>query len=373
MRGVWTNDDDFEVLCQEIVKSDGDDQSIRKLALAVMKDRYASLYSMETVIKQVEKLVARIEGYDFIEPFIQDEKVSEIMINGPKIMFVEYVTDKKKFELDVTEERLNTLIQKIVSKINRAVNLKDPIVDARLEDGSRVNVVLKPIAMNGPIVTIRKFKKEISSLDALCHRQCFDERVKEMLTGFVQHKKNLFISGSTSSGKTTLLNCLCACIDSNERVITAEDSAELSLNAIENWVALETRSFKNEQFDEVPMQVLIKASLRMRPDRIIVGEIRGEEAVDMLQALNTGHEGSMSTGHANSALDMLRRIEQMALSSGRVSLEGVKAQIGSGIDYVIHLGRSKSGIRKILSILEVNPSLTGYETKPIYVCSEKEV
>lgn len=367
MRAVWTTDDDFEALCHRIVTHNLAVEEARKYAYEMMTEKWGERYSVETLLKQASELNARINGYDFLDSFICDESVSEIMINGTQIMFVESGSSTKKYDLKISESRLNTLIQKIVSNVNRSVNLKDPIVDARLDDGSRVNIVLKPIALNGPIVTIRKFKKEINNLDALQERKCFDNETKALLERMVKNKKNLFISGSTSSGKTTLLNCLCSCIDAEERVITAEDSAELCIDGVDNWVALETRSFKHEQLEEIQMKTLIKASLRMRPDRIIVGEIRGEEAVDMLQALNTGHEGSMSTGHANSAEDMLRRIEQMAMSSGRVSLEGIKAQIGSGIDYVIHLSRTSGGVRKIISIISVQSSKEqGYETHQVY-------
>lgn len=367
MNCVWTTDEDYERFCSEIKNADLSRETLEELANIWVSREIESTTSLGHRMNRVKELVNRVLELDFLTPFIEDEDVSEIMVNGTEDLFIEQGTQKIHYQLQVSEQRLNGLIQKMVSSVNRAVNLKEPIVDARLSNGSRVHIVLKPIALNGPIITIRKFKSSICSLGSLETTGSIDAEMRRFLSGLVKSRKSIFVSGSTSSGKTTLLNCLCSEIGREDRVITIEDSAELNLGGIPNLVSMETRTVRQKDLPPVDTASLIKASLRMRPDRIIVGEIRGQEAHDMLQAMNTGHEGSMSTGHANSAKDMLRRIELMALSSGLTTPEAVCAQIMSGIQYVIHMGRTSSGQRKIIEIIQMkNEDSSTLVTEPIY-------
>lgn len=301
----------------------------------------------------------RIQGFDFLEPLLHDPEITEIMLNGAGKMFVERGNVITFVHTDVSEERLRQLIQKMVAEVDRRVNQRDPIVDARLKCGARLNVVMPPVGLNGPYLTIRKFRQDLLTLEALQSREMMDEKTAEFLRGAVKSRFNLIISGGTSSGKTTLLNCLSRCIPKGDRVISIEDSAELNLSGIENLVRLETRPGTTGQHLEITMSDLIRTALRMRPDRMVVGEIRGAEAMDMLQALNTGHDGSMSTGHANSATDMLDRIETMALMSRHATSEGVRRQIGSGVHWVIHLKKNAIGKRSIDEIVKVCSGSTG--------------
>jgi len=275
------------------------------------------------------------------------------MVNGPSKIFIERKNTMECLNLSISDERLRQLIQKMVSEVDRRVNFRDPIVDARLRDGARLNVVMQPVGLDGPYMTIRKFRKDLLTLEALKSRGMMDERVLSFLVGAVKSRQNLMISGGTSSGKTTLLNCLSRCIPKGERVISIEDSAELNLNSIDNLVRLETRPSAAGEALEVTMSDLIRTALRMRPDRMVVGEIRGAEALDMLQALNTGHDGSMSTGHSNSGADMLDRIEAMALMASHGTAEGIRRQIGSGIHWVIHLKKDADGSRRIQEVIQV--------------------
>ena len=249
-------------------------------------------------------------------------------------------------------EQLEDIIQQIVSRVNRVVNVSSPIVDARLEDGSRVHVVLPPVALDGPAVTIRKFPEPIT-MEKLLKYGALTQEAAEFLRRLVEARYNIFISGGTSSGKTTFLNALSAFIPRGERVITIEDSAELQIVHVPNLVRLETRNANTEGEGEVTMSQLIRAALRMRPDRIIVGEVRGKETLDMLQAMNTGHDGSLSTGHGNSARDMLSRLETMVLMAAELPLEAIRQQISSAVDVMVHLGRLRDGSRKVLSISEI--------------------
>lgn len=366
MNCVWTTDEDYEKFCSEIRNADLSRETLEELSQNWI-DRWHEGISLSQKMNKSNELVNRVLELDFLTPYIEEDEVSEIMVNGTEDLFVERGTQKVRYKSMVSEQRLNGLIQKIVSSVNRAVNLKEPIVDARLANGSRVHIVLKPIALNGPIITIRKFKSSISTLESLELTGSIDGEMRRFLGHLVKSRKSIFVSGSTSSGKTTLLNCLCSEIGKDDRVITIEDSAELNLGSIPNLVSMETRTVRQKDLPPVDTASLIKASLRMRPDRIIVGEIRGPEAHDMLQAMNTGHEGSMSTGHANSAKDMLRRIELMALSSGLTTPEAVSAQIMSGIQYVIHMGRTETGKRRIMEILKMkNEHSTTVETETIY-------
>ena len=369
MQCIWTNDQEYKMFCGLLRASDLSDENLEAAAMEWRKSQCADSVSLSIIMLKMKELTNRVKDMDFLTPFLNDPEVSEVMINGTRKLFVERGAERLAFDIEISEERMNGLIQKIVASVNRSVNLKDPIADARLRDGSRVHVVLKPIAVNGPIITIRKFKKSLNELSRLEALGCFDSKMSLFLANLVSARKSIFVSGSTSSGKTTLLNCLCHEIGNYERVITIEDSAELSLDGIDNLVILETRTLRQNDLSIISMTELIKASLRMRPDRIIVGEIRGAEAHDMLQAMNTGHEGSMSTGHANSAEDMLQRIETMALASGLTTVSAIRHQIASGIHYVIHLEKQGDGIRRIAEVIQIlSATEQKIETKKIYTC-----
>lgn len=313
-----------------------------------------------------------IRRMDILQELVEEEEVTEIMINGTQGIFIE--RKGRLFQWDknfASKEKLEDVIQQIVAKCNRAVNEASPIVDARLENGARVNIVLAPVALNGPIVTIRRFPSHpIGMTDLLAYGSLTNEAAQD-LEKWVRAGYNIIISGGTGSGKTTFLNALSQYIPSTDRVITIEDSAELQLQGIPNLVRLETRDSKGEGTTAITIRDLIRSSLRMRPDRIIVGEVRGSEAIDMLQALNTGHDGSLSTGHANSATDMLMRLETMVLMGMELPLNAVRRQIASGVDIIVQLGRLRDKSRKVLEIVEI----TGYEdgeivTRPLYQFQE---
>ncbi len=294
---------------------------------------------------------------DILQNLVEDPGITEIMINGPDRVFIEREGRLTKLETGFeSREKLKDVIQQIVAGCNRVVNEASPIVDARLKNGARVNIVMPPIALEGPIVTIRRFPDEPITMEGLIKNNSISPEAADFLKKLVTAKYNIFISGGTGSGKTTFLNVLSGFIPKDERIITIEDSAELQLQGLENLVRLETRNSNVEGCLEISIRDLIRASLRMRPDRIIVGEVRGAEAADMMQCLNTGHEGSMSTGHANSAGDMLSRLENMILMGMDIPLEAIRRQIASGIDIIVHLGRLRDKSRRVLEILEV----TGY-------------
>ena len=304
--------------------------------------------------KLVDSVFNSLRRFDILEPLLKDPEITEIMINGPDNIFIEKngVSQKTSLKFN-SREQLEDLIQRIVSKVNRSVNEAQPIVDARLPDGSRVNVVLSPVALNGPLMTIRKFSEKPLTMEKLIESGSITDEAAELLKILVMAKYNLFICGGTGSGKTTFLNVLSDFIPSNERIITIEDSAELRLSNVVNLAQMETRNANTEGIGEIPMKALIKTSLRMRPERIIVGEVRGEEALDMLQAMNTGHEGSMSTGHANSIEDMLSRLETMVLMAAPLPLEAIRKQIAASLDIMVFLSRFRDGTRKVTEICEV--------------------
>ncbi|MBO6015181.1 MAG: CpaF family protein, partial [Lachnospiraceae bacterium] len=284
--------------------------------------------------------------------------VTEIMVNGPDHVFIEKGGKTMRYAHSFeTGEKLADIIQQIVAKSNRVVNESSPIVDARLSDGARVNVVLAPVALNGPILTIRRFPRQPIDMQRLLSLGSITQEAADFLRELVIAGYNIFISGGTGSGKTTFLNALSGYIPVSERIITIEDSAELQINGIENLVRLETRNANIEGCRPITIRDLIRTALRMRPDRIIVGEVRGSEAIDMIQAFNTGHDGSLSTGHANSALDMLYRLETMILMGMELPLPAIRRQIASGVDIIVHLGRMRDHTRKVLEIAEV----LGYE------------
>lgn len=296
---------------------------------------------------------------DILQELVDDSEVTEIMVNGRENIFVEKKGRIFQWEHSFDDtEQLEDMIQQIVSRINRAVNVANPIVDARLEDGSRVHVVLPPVALDGPVVTIRKFPEPITA-EKLIALNSLSREAANFLERLVRAGYNLFISGGTGSGKTTFLNAMSGFIPETERVITIEDSAELQIRQIPNLVRMETRNANGEGEGAIEISDLIRASLRMRPDRIIVGEVRGKECLDMLQALNTGHSGSLSTGHGNSPRDMLSRLETMVLMAAELPLPAVRSQIASAIDILVHLGRLRDGSRKVLEIVEVGTYADG--------------
>lgn len=310
---------------------------------------------------------------DVLQPILDDNSVTEIMINGPDAIFIEKAGETIRLETRFESlQKLEDVVQSIVSKVNRTVNEASPIVDARLNDGSRVSVVLPPVALNGPIITIRKFPEKPMTAEQLIKYDSITEEAAEVLERMVKAKYNIFICGGTGAGKTSFLNALSNFIPSDERVITIEDSAELQIVGIDNIVKLETRNANTEGKGEITIRDLIKSSLRMRPERIIVGEVRGVEALDMLQAMNTGHDGSLSTGHANSTKDMLSRLETMVLGGAILPLEAIRQQIASAIDIIIHLSRLRDRSRRVMEIAEI----VGYRDgqillNPLYVFAEE--
>lgn len=329
-------------------------------------------YPVELKRRLRKELFDSLRRLDILQIFVEDSSVTEIMINGMDHIFIE--REGKLQELDMefdSMERLQDVIQQIVAGCNRVVNEASPIVDARLSNGSRVNIVMNPVALNGPIVTIRRFPDKPITMEQLIETESLSREAAEFLQKLVRAKYNIFISGGTGSGKTTFLNVLSDAIPSEERVITIEDSAELQLQGLPNLVRLETRNSNVEGCNEITIRDLIRSSLRMRPDRIIVGEVRGAEAIDMMQCLNTGHDGSMSTGHANSARDMLARLENMILMGMDLPLMAIKQQIVSGIDIIVHLGRLRDKTRRVLEITEVM-ECAGEEIKlnPLYLFEE---
>ncbi len=309
---------------------------------------------------------------DVLQDILEDEDVTEIMVNGVNRIFIEKggrITETGlRFE---GQERLEDIAQQIASTGNRIVNESHPILDARLEDGSRVNIVVPPVAIEGPVITIRKFPKEAMTMQDLITMGAVTEEVEEFLKKMVAARYNIFISGGTGAGKTTFLNILSNYIPRTERVITIEDSAELQIRSIDNLVRLEARNANVEGKNEVTIRDLVKSALRMRPDRIIVGEIRDAAAIDMLTAYNTGHDGSLSTGHANSPADMLNRMETLVLMGLDIPLAAIRQQISSGIDLLVHLGRLRDKSRKVLEVTEVCDVVDGkIEMNPLFVFEE---
>lgn len=328
---------------------------IEECVLKKGKQAYLTISNKRNIVEAVFNSKRRL---DILQPLIDDRSVTEIMVNGPEAVFIEREGRVTRADIRFeSEEKLYNVIQSIVSKVNRTVNESSPIVDARLKDGSRVSAVLPPISLIGPILTIRKFPERPLTVNELVNMGSLTEETADFLDMLVKAKYNIFICGGTGSGKTTYLNALSDFIPKHERVVTIEDSAELQITGLANLVKMETRNANTEGKGEVSIRDLIKASLRMRPDRIIIGEVRGAEALDMLQAMNTGHDGSLSTGHANSTKDMLSRLETMVLCGAELPLEAIRQQISSAIDIIIHLGRIRDMTRKTLEITE----LAGYK------------
>ena len=307
-----------------------------------------------------QELFHSIRKLDILEEILGDDTVTEIMINGESGVFLERMGKMEPFSKGkLSKERLEELVGKITGMSNRMINEASPLADARLGDGSRVHVAVSPVALNGPVITIRKFPKHAITLQDLLEKESLNEEIADFLKNAVKAKYNIFVSGSTGSGKTTLLNVLSDFIPKNERIITIEDTAELQIRNVPNLVRLEARSSVVEGCKEISIRDLLRASLRMRPDRVIVGEVRGAETVDMLQAFCTGHDGSLSTGHGNSTKDMLYRLETMVMMGMDVPASAVRRQLASGIDLMIHLGRLRDRRRVLLEISEIDGCVDG--------------
>lgn len=343
------------ILARLDMTRDMEDEELTELIYEVLQEVSQEEYlPLDQKTMLGKELFNAFRKLDLLQEFLEDDDITEIMINGTQNIFIEKAgrisqSDKRFLSAD----KLEDVIQQIVAGSNRLVNEASPIVDARLADGSRVNVVLPPVALNGPIVTIRKFAKEVITMNKLMEWQSINSEVSGFLASLVAAGYNIFISGGTGSGKTTFLNALSQYIPKNERIITIEDNAELQIQNIKNLVRLEARNANVEGTGEVTIRDLIKSALRMRPDRIIVGEVRSAEAIDMLQALNTGHDGSLSTGHANSPKDMISRLETMVLMGMDLPLPAIERQIASGLDIIVHLGRLRDKSRKVLEVTEV--------------------
>ena len=316
-----------------------------------LKEKYLTIKERIKIHKEVFN---SIKGLGILEDLLEMDEVTEIMINGRNHIFIEKAGRIIPYDDSIeSEERLQDIIQQIVAKTNRRVNESNPIVDTRLEDGSRVNVVLPPVALDGAVITIRKFAKEKITINQLIKWGTLTREVSDLLEKLVVAGYNIFVSGGTASGKTTFLNVLSNFIPNDQRVVTIEDSAELQLKSVDNIVRLEERQANSQGENEITIRDLIKTSLRMRPDRIIVGEVRGAEALDMVQSLNTGHDGSMSTGHGNSPKDMLARLETMVLMGADIPLNAIRSQLAAGIDIMVHLARMPDKTRKVIEINEI--------------------
>jgi type II secretion system protein E len=329
--------------------------------------------SLRPKLKLRNSLFDSFRRLDILQELLDDKDITEIMVNGREDIFIEKkgrsIKWNKRFK---SNEQLEDMIQQIVSEVNRVVNVSSPIADARLKDGSRVHIVLPPISLIGPIITIRKFP-EVISMERLIAFEAISKEAADFLKKLVRAGYNIFISGGTNSGKTTFLNALSAYIPDDERVITVEDSAELQLKHIKNIVRLEAKPTNMQGEKSISIADLIKASLRMNPSRIVVGEVRGAEALDMLQAMNTGHDGSLSTGHGNSPKDMLSRLETMVLSAADLPLAAIRNQISSAIDIMVHLGRLRDKSRKVLSIVELGDCVNGeIKLNPLYEFREQK-
>lgn len=338
----------------DFVRDLSDDEVEETIDEVLLGQKELAICPVELRRRLKKELFDSLRRLDILQIFVEDSSVTEIMINGKDHIFVEQ--DGKLRELDVgfeSVEKLQDVIQQIVAGCNRVVNEASPIVDARLPNGARVNIVMNPVALNGPIVTIRRFPDKPITMERLLQLNSISLEAAGFLEKLVKAGYNIFISGGTGSGKTTFLNVLSHYIPSEERVITIEDSAELQLQGLPNLVRLETRNSNVEGCNEITIRDLIRSSLRMRPDRIIVGEVRGAEALDMLQCMNTGHDGSMSTGHANSGRDMLARLENMVLMGVELPLAAIRQQIASGVDILVHLGRLRDKSRRVLEITEI--------------------
>ncbi len=369
-------DDIKRFVSENVSLSKISDEELAERIDQIVTDRLKDIYCpIETKVSISQQVYSSIRGFGLLDSIISDDSITEVMINGPEKIFIEkkgrLIRLDKKFE---SQRKLEDVIQRIVGLAGREVNQANPICDTRLPDGSRVNVVLPPIALCGPTITIRKFSKEPMTINKLIEYGSITQEIADKLELLVKAKYNIFISGGTGSGKTTFLNALSNFIPKDERIITIEDSAELQIAGIDNLVSLETRNANASGAGQITIRDLIKSSLRMRPERIIVGECRGGEALDMLQAMNTGHDGSLSTGHANSTEDMLSRLETMVLQGADgLPIEAIKQQIASAVDIIIHLSRLRDKSRKTMAITEVVGIKNGeIELNPLYEFKEDE-
>ena len=348
------------------------EEKIEELTSRTIGNSYVSIEDRVAIVK---KVYSSIRGLGLLDEIMNDDSITEVMINGHQNVFIEKSGKVQRMDKEFeSQRRLEDIIQRIVGMAGREVNQANPIVDTRLADGSRVNVVLPPIALCGPTITIRKFSKTPMTIEKLIAYGSITPEIAHKLDLLVKAKYNIFICGGTGSGKTTFLNALSNYIPKDERVITIEDSAELQIVGVDNLVSLETRNANATGVGQITIRDLIKSSLRMRPERIVVGEVRGGEALDMLQAMNTGHDGSLSTGHANSTKDMLSRLETMVLQGAAgLPLEAIRQQIASAVDIIIHLSRLSDHSRKTMEITEILDYKNGeIELNPLYVFEEDE-
>lgn len=338
----------------DLARELSDQEILEQIDDLILNGMRESALSLKEKVQLRQELFYSVRKLDVLQELIEDDSVTEIMVNGPESIFVERAGKLKKWEKGFTSrEKLEDVIQQIVGRCNRVVNESMPIVDARLENGARVNAVIRPVALNGPILTIRRFPDTPITMEKLIALGSLPRECAEFLKTLVKARYSMVIGGGTGSGKTTFLGALSNYIPKDERLITIEDNAELKIQGVQNLVRLEAKMANVDGGTSITIRDLIRTALRMRPDRIVVGEVRGGEAVDMLQALNTGHEGSLSTAHANSAVDMLSRLETMTLMGVELPLEAIRRQIASGVDILIHLGRMRDKSRKVLEITEV--------------------
>lgn len=364
---TWVENIKTEIIELLSIEKLSEEESKELISSKIYRHGRENGLSIDDCILLSDKIFDAMFRLDILQKYLDDIEVSEIMVNGLSPIIIE-----KHGKIIITTERfsdletLENIIQTIVSKVNRRVNASSPIADIRLLDGSRVNVVLPPVSLKGPILTIRKFDNSRYDLSHLIKIGTITEEAANILITLVRAKYNIFISGGTSSGKTTFLNALSEHIPKNERVITIEDSAELSLKGIDNLVTLESKPPNSEGNNSITMEELIKSSLRMRPDRIVVGEVRGKEALEMLNAMNTGHDGSLSTGHGNSAKDMLKRLELMVLRAVEIPIEVVKQLNSSSIDILIHLEKNIDGKRVVQEIIELEKYEDDYKFNQLF-------
>ncbi|SHN73881.1 pilus assembly protein CpaF [Paenibacillus sp. ov031] len=357
---ILDREEQFQIMRREVragldlTSSAGDEELWQGIERKVLSDPNLDDLTSGERHTLVQRLFDSFRGLDILQPLVDHPEITEIMINSHREIFVEQEGEVRQITLEFeSRERLEDIIQMIVSGVNRIVNESSPIVDARLKDGSRVNIVLPPIALKGPTMTIRKFPSEPMKMSDLIGKGALHEKAAELLQQLVRSKYNIFIGGGTGSGKTTFLNALSQFIPADERIITIEDSAELQIVTVPNLVSLETRNANTEGKGQISIRDLIKSSLRMRPNRIVIGEVRGAEALDMLQAMNTGHDGSLSTGHANTISDMISRLETMVLRGADLPIAVVRQQISSAIDIFVHLSRLRDRSRRVTEISEV--------------------
>jgi pilus assembly protein CpaF len=370
----WKDEMYEKVVARMDLSRESNDEELMELIHDLLKEESEKRYLPLELQAQIGKELFHVfRKLDILEELLENEEITEIMINGTQKIFIEEGGELRQLDKSFhSKEKLDDIIQQIVAESNRLVNETTPIVDTRLRDGSRVNIVLDPVALNGPIVTIRRFPKEPMTMKRLLDLGSISTEAAEFLHYMVASGYNIFVSGGTGSGKTSFLNALSDYIPKTERLITIEDNAELQIHGIENLVSLEARNPNVEGEGEISIRQLIRTALRMRPDRIIVGEVRGEEAIDMLQAMNTGHDGSLSTGHANSPKDMLERLETMVLMGMNLPSSSIQRQIAAGVDLIVHLGRMRDKSRKVLEITEI----VGYRDQeillqPLFVFEER--